>query len=117
MKQSIVWVMTKPSITEEIWPNKGLNLGLPNDTQALCPLVHKHMLSCQMVYFQTQNPNLGKFCRALEWKRLVYSMAFGTCILRQFVSFYGGLVIYVVSIWYVLVYCVKKNLATLRANR
>jgi hypothetical protein len=26
----------------------------------------------QMVYFQTQNPNLGKFWRALERKMLVY---------------------------------------------
>jgi hypothetical protein len=23
---------------------------------------------CQMVYFQTKNPNLGKFWRALDWK-------------------------------------------------
>jgi hypothetical protein len=30
---------------------------------------------CQMGYFQTRNPNLGKFWRALQWKRLVYSMA------------------------------------------
>jgi hypothetical protein len=29
---------------------------------------------CQMVYFQTKNPNLGKFWRALELKRSVYSM-------------------------------------------
>jgi hypothetical protein len=27
---------------------------------------------CNMVYFQTKNPNLGKFWRALEWKMLVY---------------------------------------------
>jgi hypothetical protein len=27
---------------------------------------------CQMVYFQTKNPNLGKFWRSLEWKMLVY---------------------------------------------
>jgi hypothetical protein len=32
---------------------------------------------CQMVYFQTKNSNLGKYWRALEWKRLVYSMPFG----------------------------------------
>jgi hypothetical protein len=25
---------------------------------------------CQMVYFQTQNPNLGKFLRALDWKNV-----------------------------------------------
>jgi hypothetical protein len=30
---------------------------------------------CQMVFFQTKNPNLGKFCRALEWKSLVYYLA------------------------------------------
>jgi hypothetical protein len=23
---------------------------------------------CQMVYFQTKNPNLGKFWRVLQWK-------------------------------------------------
>jgi hypothetical protein len=26
-----------------------------------------------MAYFQTENPNLGKFWRAMEWKRLVHS--------------------------------------------
>jgi hypothetical protein len=26
---------------------------------------------CQVVYFQTKNPNLGKFWRALEYKMLV----------------------------------------------
>jgi hypothetical protein len=29
---------------------------------------------CQMVYFNTKNPNLGIFWRALEWKMLVYFM-------------------------------------------
>jgi hypothetical protein len=29
---------------------------------------------CQMVCFQTKNPNLGKFWRALEWKVLLYFM-------------------------------------------
>jgi hypothetical protein len=29
---------------------------------------------CQMVYFQTKNPTLSKFWKALEWKRLVFSM-------------------------------------------
>jgi hypothetical protein len=27
---------------------------------------------CQMVCFQTKNPNLGKFWRALDWKKLIY---------------------------------------------
>jgi hypothetical protein len=30
---------------------------------------------CQMVYFQTPNPNLGNYWRALEWKMLVLLMA------------------------------------------
>jgi hypothetical protein len=29
---------------------------------------------CKMVCFQTKNPNLGKFWRALQWKILVYFM-------------------------------------------
>jgi hypothetical protein len=29
---------------------------------------------CQMVYFQTKEPNLGKFLRALEWKMFVLCM-------------------------------------------
>jgi hypothetical protein len=36
-----------------------------------------------MVYFQTKDPDLGKFCRALEWERLVYSLAIWK-ILRPF---------------------------------
>jgi hypothetical protein len=27
---------------------------------------------CQMVYFQTKNPNGGKYWRALDWKMLTY---------------------------------------------
>jgi hypothetical protein len=27
---------------------------------------------CQMAYFQTQNPNLGKFFWDLQWRKLVY---------------------------------------------
>jgi hypothetical protein len=36
----------------------------------LCP-TH----NCQMVYFQTRNPNLGKFCRVLQWEILAYFIA------------------------------------------
>jgi hypothetical protein len=67
-----------------------------------------------MVCFQTKNPNLGKFWRALEWKSLVHSLAILN-ILRPFGTLYGHLVI----LWqfdifsHVLVYCVEKNLATL----
>jgi hypothetical protein len=30
---------------------------------------------CQIVSFQTKNPNLVKFCKALDWKMLIYFMA------------------------------------------
>jgi hypothetical protein len=29
-------------------------------------------LGCQMVYFQTKNPNFGKFWSFLNWKMLIY---------------------------------------------
>jgi hypothetical protein len=77
-----------------------------------------------MAYFQTKNPSLGKFWRALQWKmfgiflvRLVFLRPFGI-----FCGFYGHLVYFVdfMVIWYifhVLVCCNKKNLATLREWR
>jgi hypothetical protein len=64
-----------------------------------------------MVCFQTKNPNLDKFWRGLEWKMLEYFIAIWN-ILRSF----GIPIGIVVVIWHfplVLVYCVKKNLATL----
>jgi hypothetical protein len=60
---------------------------------------------CQMVCFQTKNPDMGKFWRALDWKNVNI--------------FYGHLV-HFVFIWYiflVLVSCIKKNLATLVCAR
>jgi hypothetical protein len=38
---------------------------------ALKPSACEAEQGCQMVYFQTKNPNLGKFWRALIWKMLV----------------------------------------------
>jgi hypothetical protein len=52
-----------------------------------------------MVCFQTKNPNLGKFCRVLQWKILVYFMTIWS-ILRPLEIFYGHLVYFVV-IWYI----------------
>jgi hypothetical protein len=46
---------------------------------------------CQMVYFQTKNPNSGKFCRFLRWKMSVYFMAIWS-ILRPFGIMYVYLV-------------------------
>jgi hypothetical protein len=55
---------------------------------------------CQMVCFQTKNPNLGKFWRALEWKMQVYFVVIWN-ILRAFGNLwpFGN--------------CVMNNLATL----
>jgi hypothetical protein len=57
---------------------------------------------CQVVYFQTKNPNLSKFWRALDWKMLV-------CCYVHLVHF----VLIWCSFFPVLVTCTKKNLATL----
>jgi hypothetical protein len=38
---------------------------------------------CQMVYFQSKNPNLGIFWSALVWKMMVFLLPFG--------MFYGNL--------------------------
>jgi hypothetical protein len=54
---------------------------------------------CQMVCFQTKNPNLGKFLRALDWKTLIFFMAIWN-ILWRFGIFYGHLV-HFVFIWYI----------------
>jgi hypothetical protein len=69
---------------------------------------------CQMVCFQTKNPNLGKFWRVIDWKMLIYFMAIWN-ILWRFGIIYDHLV-HIFFIWYifpVLVSCNKKNLATL----
>jgi hypothetical protein len=53
-----------------------------------------------MIYFQTKNPDLGKFWRALKWK-MEYFMAIGK----------------LVTIWYIFpsfgILYQEKNLATL----
>jgi hypothetical protein len=46
---------------------------------------------CQMVYFQTKNPNLGKLWRVLQWKMLLYFMSIWY-ILLQIGIFYGDLI-------------------------
>jgi hypothetical protein len=46
-----------------------------------------------MVWFQTKNPNLGKFWRASYWKMFIYFMAVWI--------FYGDLG-YFITIWYIL---------------
>jgi hypothetical protein len=52
---------------------------------------------CQIFGFQTKNPNLGKFWRALDWKILIYFMAIWN-ILRTFGKLYDNLVNFM-TIW------------------
>jgi hypothetical protein len=54
-----------------------------------------------MVNYQTKNPNLGKFWRALDWTMLIYFMAIWT-ILQTFGIFYGHFGVYCMTIWYIL---------------
>jgi hypothetical protein len=48
---STVWVSSKPLITEENWPGRGLNPGLPNDTPALYPLLYELMLWIKLTLY------------------------------------------------------------------
>jgi hypothetical protein len=69
---------------------------------------------CQMVCFQTKNPNFGKFWRVLQWKILVYFMTIWSIL-----EIFNGHFVYYVVIWYIfpgLVFCTMKNLATLQAG-
>jgi hypothetical protein len=71
-----------------------------------------------MAYFQTKNPDLGKFRWDLQCKILVYFMTIWS-IVRVFGIFCGRLVYFTVM-WYifaVLVFCTTKNLATLMDNK
>jgi hypothetical protein len=60
---------------------------------------------CQMVCSQTQNPNLGKLCKALDWKMFLYFMAIWN-ILRTFGILYDPLVQFV-FIWYI--FCIMHH--------
>jgi hypothetical protein len=54
---------------------------------------------CQMVCFQTKNPNFGKFWRALDWKMFLHFVAIWN-ILCSFGIFYEHLV-HFDFIWYI----------------
>jgi hypothetical protein len=60
---------------------------------------HIRAQGCQMVYFQTKDPNLGKFWSVLQWKLLVNFVAIRS-ILLPFRIFYGLLVYFVVILAY-----------------
>jgi hypothetical protein len=57
------------------------------------------LLGCQMGYFQTKTPNLGKFCRALDWNTLIYFIAIWN-IVQTFGLFYDHFGTYC-YIWYI----------------
>jgi hypothetical protein len=57
---------------------------------------------CQMVCFQTKNPDLGKFWRVLLWKIFVYCMTIWS-ILRPLEILFDHLVYFVV-IWYIFLH-------------
>jgi hypothetical protein len=64
-----------------------------------CAIYSGPFPGCQMAYFQTQNPNLGRFWRALQWKMLMYFMAYWS-IEGPFVILCGQLLNFV-AIWYI----------------
>jgi hypothetical protein len=66
---------------------------------------------CQMVYFQTKNPNLGKFWRALEWKMLLYFMIIWNFNL-PFGIIHGRLVYLCIVIW-----CIFPNSVCLEQEK
>jgi hypothetical protein len=55
---------------------------------------------CQMVFFQTKNPHLGKFWRVLQWKLLVYFMPIWYILYGHLPYFMA--IWYIVLLWYVL---------------
>jgi hypothetical protein len=70
---------------------------------------------CQIAYFQTKDPNLGKFWRDLQWKILAYVV-----YIWPFGLFYGHMIYFMVTylVYFpVLVCCTKKNLATAHPTR
>jgi hypothetical protein len=71
-------------------------------------LVHRRIQGCQMVYFQTKNPNLSRFCRVLQKKMLVHFM-----VICHNVWTFGIFPGYLVYFCPILVRRSKKNLASL----
>jgi hypothetical protein len=53
-----------------------------------------------MVYYQTKNPNFGKFWGVFQWEMMVYFMVIWS-ILQPFGIFYCHLV-YIFPFWYVV---------------
>jgi hypothetical protein len=72
---------------------------------------------CQMVYFRTKNSNLGKLCRLLQL--IGVGICYVCFVYLTDIWYFCGNLVYFVVIWYiflVLVFCSKKNLATLEGR-
>jgi hypothetical protein len=76
----------------------------------------RHVLQgCRMVYFQTKNPSLDKFCRVLQWEMFVRFMAD-----LKAIWYFCGLLVYFMVISYIFPrfgIFTKKNLATLLSRK
>jgi hypothetical protein len=60
-----------------------------------------------MAYFQTKNPNLGKFWRVLEWKIVIFSVVIWNILLPCGIFLlinvkFCGYLVYYYQFWYVL---------------
>jgi hypothetical protein len=71
---------------------------------------HVHQ-GCQISYFQTKNPNLGKFWSVLQWQMLVYFMAIWSTL--QLYGIFCGRLVYWIVIWYIFsrfgMFCQEKS--------
>jgi hypothetical protein len=74
---STVWVSKKPLITEEICTGRGLKPGLPNETPALYPLLHKRMLITAYVYIDTRHLSTIRRLRRFRRRRRFRAKRFG----------------------------------------
>jgi hypothetical protein len=61
-----------------------------------------------MVCFQTKNPNLGKFWRALDWKMFIYFMAILN-ISWRYIGIFCVHLVHFVFIWYIFPVLVSGN--------
>jgi hypothetical protein len=67
---------------------------------AITPKTTSLFQGCQMFYFQTQNPNLGKFWKAFDTKMLIYFMDIWNIL--QTLGKFNDHLVHFVLIWYIL---------------
>jgi hypothetical protein len=87
------------------WASMSGQLKRRKHPASFCDARGTHIQGCQMVYFQTKNPNLGKFWRVLQSKMLAYCIAIWS-ILWAFgilwpIGIFHGHLIYFSQFWYI----------------